>query len=107
MKQTLRVESLCLLKESDGRGLKDPEGYKRKIGERERAEERARAAGGGPEGGGLKVGQQRAKAAKSTYSKTTKGFWIWGLFKSQRIRSVSSERGSKGNLIVEGKILMG
>ena len=62
------------MKESDGRGLKDPEGYKRKIEERERAEERARAAGGGPEGGGLKVGQQRAKAAKSTCSKTTKGF---------------------------------
>ena len=39
----------------DSRGLKDPEGYKRKIEERERAEERARASGGGPEGGGLKV----------------------------------------------------
>ena len=52
------------MKESDGRGLKDPEGYKRKIEEREKAEERARAAGGGPEGGGLKVGQQRAKAEK-------------------------------------------
>ena len=55
---------MCLMKESDGRGLKDPEGYKRKIEERERAEERARAAGGGPEGGGLKVGQQRAKGEK-------------------------------------------
>ena len=52
------------MKESDGRGLKDPEGYKRKIEEREKAEERARAAGGGPEGGGLKVGQQRAKVEK-------------------------------------------
>ena len=73
------------MKESDGRGLKDPEGYKRKIEERERAEERARAAGGGPEGGGLKVGQQRAKAEKYMWQ-DDKG--IWGLFKSQQIRSV-------------------
>ena len=55
------------MKESDGRGLKDPEGYKRKIEERERAEERARAAGGGPEGGGLKVGSTEGEEGSKKY----------------------------------------
>lgn len=40
-------------RESDGRGLKDPEGYKRKVEQREKIEREAAMAGGGD--GPLKV----------------------------------------------------